>query len=57
MSKLFESSAINGMALSNRFVRAATWEGMADDTGAPTQKLIKAISYFLYDLFLLSCFP
>lgn len=44
MSKLFENSAINGMALSNRFVRAATWEGMADDTGAPTQKLIKAMT-------------
>jgi 2,4-dienoyl-CoA reductase-like NADH-dependent reductase (Old Yellow Enzyme family) len=41
MSKLFESSAINGMALSNRFVRAATWEGMADIAGAPTEKLIK----------------
>jgi 2,4-dienoyl-CoA reductase-like NADH-dependent reductase (Old Yellow Enzyme family) len=44
MSKLFESGAINGMALSNRFVRAATWEGMADDAGAPTQKLIKAMT-------------
>ena len=41
MSKLFETSIINGMKLSNRFVRAATWEGMADGAGAPTQKLIK----------------
>ncbi|MGD8715327.1 MAG: NADH:flavin oxidoreductase, partial [Desulfobacterales bacterium] len=40
MSKLFESSAINGMKLSNRFVRSATWEGMAADDGACTPKLI-----------------
>jgi hypothetical protein len=31
MSKLFESGKINGMELSNRFVRSATWEGMAAD--------------------------
>ena len=30
MSKLFEATTINGMKLSNRFVRSATWEGMAD---------------------------
>lgn len=40
MSKLFESSEINGMKLSNRFVRSATWEGMAADDGACTPKLI-----------------
>ncbi len=40
MSKLFESSVINGMALSNRFVRSATWEGMAGDDGSSTPKLI-----------------
>jgi hypothetical protein len=32
--------------LCNRFVREATWEGMADDVRAPTQKLVKTISYF-----------
>jgi len=40
MSKLFESSEINGMKLSNRFVRSATWEGMAADDGACTPKLV-----------------
>jgi len=40
MSKLFTSSAINGMALRNRFVRSATWEGMAADDGAVTPKLM-----------------
>ena len=40
VSKLFEASDINGMALSNRFVRSATWEGMATDDGAPTAQLI-----------------
>jgi 2,4-dienoyl-CoA reductase-like NADH-dependent reductase (Old Yellow Enzyme family) len=36
MSKLFETSEINGMQLSNRFVRSATWEGLAADDGACT---------------------
>jgi 2,4-dienoyl-CoA reductase-like NADH-dependent reductase (Old Yellow Enzyme family) len=40
MSKLFEPSEINGMTLANRFVRSATWEGMAADDGACTPKLI-----------------
>ena len=40
MAKLFESSEINGMTLSNRFVRSATWEGMAADDGRCTTKLI-----------------
>jgi 2,4-dienoyl-CoA reductase-like NADH-dependent reductase (Old Yellow Enzyme family) len=39
MAKLFESSQINGMKLSNRFVRSATWEGMAADDGGCTPKL------------------
>ncbi len=39
MSKLFESSEINGMVLENRFVRSATWEGMAADDGSCTQRL------------------
>ena len=40
MTQLFEPSAINGMKLANRFVRSATWEGMAADDGACTPKLI-----------------
>ena len=40
MSKLFEPGEINGMKLANRFVRSATWEGMATDDGACTPKLI-----------------
>ena len=41
MSKLFEETEINGMKLSNRFVRSATWEGMATDEGAVTPRLIE----------------
>ena len=40
MSKLFDATEINGMTLSNRFVRSATWEGMATEDGAPTAQLI-----------------
>ncbi len=39
MSKLFETSEINGMQLSNRFVRSATMEGLAADGGESTPKL------------------
>ena len=44
MSKLFETSRINGMILSNRFVRSATWEGMATADGAVTSKLIETMT-------------
>jgi len=44
MSKLFETSRINGMVLSNRFVRSATWEGMATADGAVTSKLIETMT-------------
>ena len=40
MAKLFERTSINGMELENRFVRSATWEGMATDDGSCTPRLI-----------------
>ncbi len=43
MSKLFETSRINGMTLSNRFIRSATWEGMATPEGAVTPRLIETM--------------
>ncbi|MBI5588870.1 MAG: NADH:flavin oxidoreductase [Deltaproteobacteria bacterium] len=44
MSRLFESSEINGMKLANRFVRSATWEGMASPEGAVTPRLIDTMT-------------
>lgn len=40
MTTLFEQTRINGMELPNRFVRSATWEGMAGDDGSATPSLI-----------------
>jgi 2,4-dienoyl-CoA reductase-like NADH-dependent reductase (Old Yellow Enzyme family) len=40
VSKLFESTSIKGMILANRFVRSATWEGLAAVDGVVTQRLI-----------------
>jgi 2,4-dienoyl-CoA reductase-like NADH-dependent reductase (Old Yellow Enzyme family) len=40
MSELHEETEINGLKLRNRLVRSATWEGMCDSNGRPTQKLI-----------------
>ncbi|OPY65554.1 MAG: NADH oxidase [Syntrophorhabdaceae bacterium PtaU1.Bin034] len=36
---LFESTSINTITLSNRFIRSATWEGLADNDGSATEKL------------------
>ncbi len=44
MIDLFETTQINGMPLKNRFVRSATWEGMAADNGAATPDLIKLMA-------------
>jgi 2,4-dienoyl-CoA reductase-like NADH-dependent reductase (Old Yellow Enzyme family) len=44
MYKVFEATEINGMKLNNRFVRSATWEGMAADEGACTPKLIELMA-------------
>jgi 2,4-dienoyl-CoA reductase-like NADH-dependent reductase (Old Yellow Enzyme family) len=40
MAALFEETRLNGMVLANRFVRSATWEGMAGDDGSATPKLV-----------------
>lgn len=39
MKELFETTTINGMTLTNRFVRSATWEGMCETNGRPTLRL------------------
>lgn len=38
--KVFEIGEINNLTLANRFVRSATWEGMAASDGSPTPALI-----------------
>ncbi|HMK43261.1 MAG TPA: NADH:flavin oxidoreductase [Dissulfurispiraceae bacterium] len=39
MRSLFEPVTLNGMALANRFIRSATWEGLADEEGFATDNL------------------
>jgi 2,4-dienoyl-CoA reductase-like NADH-dependent reductase (Old Yellow Enzyme family) len=39
MAELFERTSISSMSLHNRFVRSATWEGLADRDGAVTPRL------------------
>jgi 2,4-dienoyl-CoA reductase-like NADH-dependent reductase (Old Yellow Enzyme family) len=40
MSRLFETTTIKRMTLPNRFVRSATWEGIANDDGSWPERLI-----------------
>ncbi|MDY6824354.1 MAG: NADH:flavin oxidoreductase [Thermodesulfobacteriota bacterium] len=40
MRNLFESSSIAGIPVKNRFVRSATWEGLATASGAVTDELV-----------------
>ncbi len=39
MSTVFEETSIKGVKIKNRLVRSATWEGMCEPDGRPTQKL------------------
>lgn len=39
MATLFDQTTINGMTMQNRLVRSATWEGMCEIDGRPTEKL------------------
>ena len=41
MPGMFDSIEIKGMAIANRFVRSATWEGLAEDSGAVTDRLVE----------------
>jgi 2,4-dienoyl-CoA reductase-like NADH-dependent reductase (Old Yellow Enzyme family) len=41
LATLFEETTINGMTMCNRMVRSATWEGMCEKDGRPTERLIK----------------
>jgi 2,4-dienoyl-CoA reductase-like NADH-dependent reductase (Old Yellow Enzyme family) len=47
-SLAFQSGVIKSLTLKNRFIRSATFEGMADFEGKPTQKL-KKLYYNLAD--------
>jgi 2,4-dienoyl-CoA reductase-like NADH-dependent reductase (Old Yellow Enzyme family) len=40
MATLFDKTTINGMTLQNRLVRSATWEGMCERNGKPTEKVV-----------------
>ena len=44
MAHLFEPSEINGMVLPNRFIRSATWDGLATDDGASTPQMVALLS-------------
>jgi 2,4-dienoyl-CoA reductase-like NADH-dependent reductase (Old Yellow Enzyme family) len=44
MNQLFAESNIGGMTLPNRFVRSATWEGMATEDGSVTPKLVETMA-------------
>ncbi len=41
LSKLFEPASIGTLRIKNRFVRSATWEGMAAEDGSCTSRLVE----------------
>ncbi|MFP4168115.1 MAG: NADH:flavin oxidoreductase [Desulfonatronovibrionaceae bacterium] len=43
MSIAFEPFTINGLEIKNRFVRSATWEGMAAEDGSVSERLINTL--------------
>ncbi len=43
MSKLFEETRIKSLTIPNRFVRSATWEGMANMDGTCTEQLMDSM--------------
>ncbi len=44
MADIYTPWSMNGLEMPNRLVRSATWEGLADDKGAPTHELILALA-------------
>jgi 2,4-dienoyl-CoA reductase-like NADH-dependent reductase (Old Yellow Enzyme family) len=40
MASLFDETVLNGVKLRNRFVRSATWEGLADHDGSVTAPIL-----------------
>ncbi len=43
MAQLFDPTHIKGLTLSNRFIRSATWEGLAGKNGACTAELLSLL--------------
>ena len=41
MKTLFDTTTIGRMTLKNRLIRSATWEGMADSSGHPVERLLQ----------------
>ena len=44
MKEVFSVSAIGSLELKNRFVRSATWEGMADEKGRPRKQYLETMT-------------